>query len=214
MTHYTSRPRKLEAVIRTIIFDLGQVLIPFDLARAYSALLLHCPHSLEELRRLVASTDLIVRFEKGELPPESFVQQFSRLLELDLDYPRFCEIWSSIFLPGTLIADETLERLHRRHRLLALSNTNAIHFEMVRERYRSLRHFDAFVVSYEVGALKPDPRMYRAALDRAGAPPQQCFYTDDIAAYVEAARQFGIDAVQFKSSSQIERELRARGVEW
>jgi putative hydrolase of the HAD superfamily len=162
----------------------------------------------------VASTDLVPRFERGELPPEAFVQQFSRLLELDLDYPRFCEIWSSIFLPETLIADETLERLHRRHRLLALSNTNAIHFEMVRERYPSLRHFDAFVVSYEVGALKPDPRMYRAALERAGAPPQQCFYTDDVAAYVEAARQFGIDAVQFESASQIERELRARGVEW
>jgi len=200
-------------VIRTIIFDLGQVLIPFDLARGYSALLPHCPHSLDEIRRLVASTDLVPRFEKGEVSPESFVQQFSRLLDLQLDYSRFCEIWSGIFLPGPLIADETLERLHRRYRLLVLSNTNAIHFEMIRERYPFLRHFDAFVVSYEVGALKPDPRMYRAALDRAGAPPQQCFYTDDIAAYVEAARRFGIDAVQFESSSQIERELKARGVE-
>jgi putative hydrolase of the HAD superfamily len=44
--------------------------------------------------------------------------------------------------------------------------------------------------------------------------PQECFYTDDIAEYVEGARGFGIDAVQFQSREQIESELRARGVEW
>jgi FMN phosphatase YigB (HAD superfamily) len=198
-------------LIRTLIFDLGKVLIPFDAGRGYQALAPHCPLPLPEIRRRVASTDLVARFERGELPPEGFHRQFSELLGLRLEYARFCEAWNSIFLPDPLSPEETIERLHR---LLALSNTNALHFEMVRERYGLMRRFDGYILSYEVGAQKPDPRMYQAALERAGCPPQECFYTDDIAEYVEAARRLGMEAVQFESAAQLERELRARGVEW
>jgi len=44
--------------------------------------------------------------------------------------------------------------------------------------------------------------------------PEECFYTDDIAAYVAAAQRLGIDAVQFESRAQLERELKARGICW
>lgn len=201
-------------MIKTIIFDLGKVLIPFDLARGFAALAPHCPYPLEEIPRRVASTDLVTRFEEGKVPPDDFVRQFSDLLGLNIGRPQFCELWSAIFFPQTLIPEELLERLHRRYRLIVLSNTNAIHFDMVRERYPLLGHFDAFVLSHEVGALKPDPRMYQTAIERAGCHAEECFFTDDIAAYVEGARRLGLDAVQFESAAQIERELKARGVEW
>jgi HAD superfamily hydrolase (TIGR01509 family) len=70
------------------------------------------------------------------------------------------------------------------------------------------------VLSYKVGALKPSPVIYSEALRLSQSEPYECFFTDDIPAYVEGARQAGIDAVQFVSQSQIERELRARGVSW
>ena len=62
-----------------------------------------------------------------------------------------------------------------------------------------LRHFDDLVLSYEVKAMKPSPLIYREAIARAQCRPEECFYTDDIAAYVEGARREGIDAVQFES---------------
>ena len=95
---------------------------------------------------------------------------------------------------------------------MLLSNTNAIHFEMVRRTYPILRHFDAFCLSYEVKAMKPDPKIYRAAVEMAGCLPEECFYTDDIAAYVEGAQRIGIDAVQFEGAEQLQREMRARGI--
>ena len=96
-----------------------------------------------------------------------------------------------------------------------LSNTNALHFEMLRESYgHLLRHFDDLVLSYEVRAMKPQPEIYQAAVECAGCLPEECFYTDDIAAYVAAARAMGIDGVQFHSCEQIEGELRARGIKW
>jgi glucose-1-phosphatase len=201
-------------VIRAIVFDLGKVIIPFDLERGYRALGPYCRVPPNEISQRVQSSDLVARFESGQVPPEEFVREFSALLELEVGYERFCELWSSIFLPNTLIPEELLAALHRRYPLLLLSNTNAIHFEMVRERYPLLGHFDEFVLSYEVGALKPERRIYEEAVRRAGVPAEETFFTDDIPRYVEAAREVGMDAVEFRSAVQIEEELRTRGVEW
>jgi putative hydrolase of the HAD superfamily len=86
---------------------------------------------------------------------------------------------------------------------------------MLREAYGDLlRHFDDLVLSYEVKAMKPQPEIYREALARAGCCPAECFYTDDIAAYVDAARGMGIDSVLFESRPQLEGELRRRGIAW
>ena len=96
-----------------------------------------------------------------------------------------------------------------------VSNTNTLHFEMIRETYgHLLRHFDHLVLSYEVHAMKPQAEIFQAAVERAGCRPQECFYTDDIAAYIEAARRMGIDAVTFESRIQLEGEMRRRGIEW
>ncbi len=201
-------------MIKTIIFDLGKVIVPFDLNRGYSALAPHCRYPLEEIPKRIASTDLVRRFEEGQVSNGDFVEQLSLLLNLKVDYQQFCEMWSSIFLPDTLIPEDMVERLRRRYRLLLLSNTNAIHFEMIRANYSLLRHFHDFVLSYQVGALKPAPRIYQEAIRRAGCLPEECFFTDDVPLYVEAAREQGIDAVQFHSAGQLEEELRKRGVEW
>jgi putative hydrolase of the HAD superfamily len=199
---------------KAIIFDLGRVLIHFDFTRGYRALEGLCPYAAADIPRRIATTDLVTRFETGLVDPHDFFEQFSRILDLGIDYPRFCDIWSSIFT-DELVPQSMLEGLARRYRLLLLSNTNAIHFEMVRERYGPLlSHFHDLILSYEVKAMKPDPKIFRLAVERAGCRPEECFYTDDIAAYTAAAREQGIDAVTFESGDQIARELTARGIVW
>lgn len=201
-------------MIRTLIFDLGKVIVPFDFSRGYRAMAELCPYSPEEIPARIGSTGLVPRFESGQLEPEDFVEQLCSILDTRIEYARFCEIWSSIFLPETLISEDLIAALGRRYPLLLLSNTNAIHFRMVRQSYPLLRHFDDYVLSYEVGAMKPSPRIYEATIERARCLPEECFFTDDIPEYVAAAKAAGIDAVQFHSAEQIERELLARGVRW
>jgi putative hydrolase of the HAD superfamily len=201
-------------VIKTVIFDLGKVLIPFDFARGYRAMEKFCDYPAAEIPQRIAATDLVHRFETGLVEPRDFVEQLSRMLDLRVTYEQFCEIWSSIFLPDTLIPESLLAGIGARYRLLVLSNTNAIHFDMVRQSYPMLRHFHDLVLSYEVKAMKPSPAIYREAIARAQCRPEECFYTDDIPAYVEGARREGIDAVQFESCAQLERDLAARGIRW
>ena len=201
-------------MIKTVIFDLGKVIIPFDFTRGYRGLEQVCAIPAAEIPKRIGATDLVHRFESGLVEPRDFVDQLTRMLDLRVNYDQFCDIWSSIFLPDPLVPESLLEGIGRRYRLLLLSNTNAIHFPMLLKNYPLLRHFHATVLSYEVRALKPSPVIYRQAIARAQCRPEECFFTDDIADYVAAARREGIDAVQFESSAQVERELRARGVEW
>jgi putative hydrolase of the HAD superfamily len=200
--------------IRTVIFDLGNVVIPFDIQRGYAALQAHCRYSPAEIASLVRATGIVPQLEAGQMSPQDFVRRFSETLGLDIGYERFCELWNGIFLPSELVPASLLAGLHRRYRLLALSNTNAIHFDTVRREYPILKHFDDCVLSFEVGAAKPDARIYQAALARAGCLPGECFFTDDVPSYVEAAQHAGMEAVRFESVPGLERDLAARGIVW
>jgi FMN phosphatase YigB (HAD superfamily) len=197
---------------KAVIFDLGRVLVDFDFQRGYRALEGLCPYSAAEIPGRIFPTGLVRRFETGLIDPRDFYAQFSSLLDLTIDYSRFCEIWNGIFMEA-LLPESLLESLAARYRLVLLSNTNPIHFESIRAAFpHLLRHFHGTALSYEVKAMKPQPEIYRAAIASAQCRPEECFFTDDILEYVEAARGLGIDAVQFESREQIERDLRARGI--
>jgi FMN phosphatase YigB (HAD superfamily) len=199
---------------KAIVFDLGKVLIPFDFQLGYRALESFCRYPAPEIRRRIGSTGLVGPFEKGLIDPRDFVAQLSAALDLDLDYEAFCRAWGCIFT-GQLIPDSLLEGLAARYRLLLLSNTNLIHFRIIRENYSSLlRHFHDLVLSFEVHAAKPEPEIFQTAIERAGCLPQECLFTDDIADNVEAARLVGMDAVQFQSPQQLQDEMSGRGIVW
>jgi len=199
-------------MIKTVIFDLGRVIVPFDFRRGYARLEPLCGIPAAEIPGRIRPTGLVERFESGQIESKPFFGQLSAHLGLRISYAEFCEIWMSIFLPDTLISEDLLATIRRTHRLLLLSNTNPIHFEGILAQYPLLRHFHGFVLSYEVGAMKPSPLIYQKAIDLAGCAPEECFFTDDIAEYVEGARNMGIDAVQFQSAAQIQDELRRRFV--
>ncbi len=198
---------------RAIIFDLGRTVVDFEGGSVRRALAGHCDHSPEEIGKLIAPTGLIPRFESGEIAPYDFFREYARVLGLRLDYETFRGIWADIFRE-VLIPEEILEGLAARYRLLLLSNTNEIHFELLRGNYPILRHFHAMVLSHEVHALKPQPAIYQAAIDRAGCPPGECFFTDDIPAFVEGARAMGIDAETFEGVEKLKRDLETRNIRW
>jgi FMN phosphatase YigB (HAD superfamily) len=201
-------------MIKAVIFDLGRVIVPFDFKRGYARLEALCGIPAAEIGVRLSRTGLVTDFESGKIAPHDFARLLCGHLNADIPYQQFCDIWFSIFMPDPLIPESMLSGIARNYPLILLSNTNAIHFEMLREAYPLLRHFHSYVLSYQVGAMKPSPLIYQRAIEAAGCQPSECFFTDDIQDYVEGAKRQGIDAVQFQSAAQIEAELHERGVYW
>ncbi len=196
---------------KAILFDLGRVLIHFDFRRGYQRMEPFCRYSAAEIPKRLAATSLPEDFETGRIEPHDFAARMAQALGFSMQYDEFCAIWNCIFTEP-LLPDSLLEDLASRYRLVLMSNTNAIHFPMVEATYPILRHFHARALSYEVKAMKPNRAIYERAVALAGCAPGECFYTDDIAEYVSAARELGIDAEQFRGADQLLADLRSRGI--
>lgn len=63
--------------------------------------------------------------------------------------------------------------------------------------------FDATALSYEVGFVKPDARMYQAIADRLGVPIEECLLVDDQARHCAGAIQAGMQAVEYAGIDSI-----------
>jgi glucose-1-phosphatase len=197
---------------RAIFFDLGNVLVPFDLRRAYGALEAVSPLGIPEMASRLRSNGLVTDYECGRIEDEPFHAAICELLELDCDFQHFGEIWNSIFLPPTLVPESLLARLRGRYTLLLLSNTNSIHFRFLEQHYPHIAHFHHRTLSHEAGAQKPDAIIYQKALQQAGVTAGEAFFTDDLAENIEAARQIGIDAEQFTGVDALLEALQRRGI--
>jgi len=199
-------------MLKTLIFDLGKVIVPFDFDRGYQAMAERTGLAADDVRARIAATGAVVPYEAGQIETPDFVRAIGQALHHEITIDDFQQLWSIIFLPETLLPESLFESLKGRYRLVLLSNTNDLHFTFIRERYPLLKHFDQFVLSYEAKAAKPDPRIYQAAIAAAQCRPDECFFTDDIPAYVAGAQSAGIRAVQFQGYEPLLVSLREHGV--
>jgi putative hydrolase of the HAD superfamily len=56
-------------------------------------------------------------------------------------------------------------------------------------------NYDAVVISHEVGLRKPDPEIFKIAVDRLGSEFDQCVFIDDVARYLDVARTLGMGTI-------------------
>ena len=200
--------------IKALLFDLGDVIVGLDFARAYRAAAELSPYRADEIPGIIRHADLANPYERGELSSETFHRRFCDALDMDVPFDRFRQLWGDMFEPKPLLNEAFLSGLATNYRLVLLSNTNELHFEFIRDHYTVLRHFEEFVLSYQVGVMKPAPEIYLEAVRQAGCEPHECFYTDDKPINVEAGARLGIDAVVFESPGQLRASLAGRGVHW
>ena len=193
---------------RTICFDIGQVLVRFDPQPALKRLAEAADRDPVELWEALSASNLLHHFEKGLLSTEAFHLAACQLLRKEIAFAPFCEIWADIFAPKANIPTSLLRSLGQHYRLLALSNTDPIHFPYLRSRYELFECFNDFVLSYEVGARKPEPRIYEVAIERSGGKASAMLFIDDIAEYVAAAARLGIHTLQFRSLAALLEDLR------
>jgi putative hydrolase of the HAD superfamily len=193
--------------VKTILFDLGQVIVAFDHMELCRRAADHSPHTPGEIYERMFDSGLIGRFETGAIPPDTFYRESCRTLDMTLPLEQFKTIWNTIF---SLKEDTAriIERL-QDYRLLLISNTNCWHFSYCLENYPVLRLFDAWILSHEIGVYKPDTKIFEAALARASCEPRECLFIDDIEHYTRAAGNMGMLTHTFTTAGRLEQHMNA-----
>ena len=200
--------------VKAVIFDLGNVLIDFDHTIAAKRISGFTDKTPQEIFNLFFDSELTALFEEGKISPLIFFSEVKKMLNSKLDYAQFLPIWNEIFfLSEKNQAVYSLAKLLRgRYKIALLSNINILHFDYLKKNFSVFDAFQNIVTSFEYGIRKPDPLIYKKALDLLEISPQNAFYTDDRPELIEKACTLGIRGFVFRGIEQLKRDLSGNGI--
>jgi len=194
-----------------VLSDLGGVVVDFNADRIVLQVSQLVGKPFDEVQAVIYHKELLLLFEIGRMSPKEYYEGLKSRLGLSWTYEQFVRSWNDIFSENAEVV-QILQRLRKRHKIVALTNTNELHINHIRATLPSLSLFSDWVASCEVGTRKPEPEIYRLALERMGVRADRAVYIDDRPEMVEAGAALGLKAIHFESSRQLEQELQALGL--
>tara|TARA_B100001094_G_C18071233_1_gene740122 strand:+ start:445 stop:1059 length:615 start_codon:yes stop_codon:yes gene_type:complete len=197
---------------KVVIFDLGNVLINFNHDLIFEGLSQSIGQSSDEVRNFFVRNNLWIDWDKGLVTSSHVFNRFKEWSGCNLIQSDFNQYVCDIFSPNYEAVEMSKKLKDFGHRLVLLSNTNASHFEWITSKYNILEHFDKLMLSFEVGLIKPDPRIFQLTLDVVKCVPENCFFIDDLVDNVEAAKLLGIRSHQFNGIEGLSDFLAGQGL--
>ncbi len=195
-----------------VVFDLGGVLIDWDPRHLYRQLFAD-EAGMEAFLAEVATAEWNEAQDAGRPWAEGIAALVDEHPERRDLIEAFHERWPEMLggpIAGTV---EVLADLRRAGTpVYALSNWSAETFPMARRRFPFLEWFDGVVISGDVGAVKPDPRMFEHLVAEHGLEPSTSIFIDDRADNVEAAIELGFSAIHFVDAADLRRALEDLGL--
>lgn len=194
-----------------IVFDLGNTLIKFDHNISARKIANLCHLDTKKIYDTFFDSGITRAFEKGEISPREFYRRAAHFLGVKIPYRDFVNIWNDIFWEDTG-ACELARRLKESHKLFLLSNINRLHFEHIRNKFDIINIFDDIILSFMVGAIKPDRLIFEDVIRRAGGDRAGLLYIDDRVDLIKEALSLGIDSIRFENAGQLKIELIKKGI--
>ncbi len=198
-------------MIRSFVFDIGNVLLPFDFGIALSRLEPLCTRPVADA--MERGEPLKSAYEEGRIGKDEFVKEAIALLGYTGEPEEFERVWADIFHENKAMT-ELVAALHGHYPLYILSNTSDIHINAVLANFSVFRHFADAVYSFKVGCSKPGCAIYELAAKQFAIDPRETVFIDDLPANVEGARSVGYHGIlyDFRNHAALLAELAALGV--
>jgi putative hydrolase of the HAD superfamily len=198
--------------IEVILFDLGNVILPFNHFQIAEKLSPFAQRKeFQDPNRIFSylfdfEKGAVNGYEVGRVSSPEFFQSLKEFLQLSLPFEEFIPIWNDIFLENQEVSKIILDQ-KRRLKLGLLSNTNPLHFDYILSKFPIIRIFDKWILSFEVGFKKPAIEIFQKAMEWASVEPREILFIDDIEKHVEVAIYLGMHGIHFISAEQLNNEL-------
>lgn len=193
------------------LFDIGNVLIRLDYEGVLAGVRSETSASTDEIVRGLGR--ILPDFEKGGIDFSDVYEQMRKRAGYLGSEEKLRRLWASLLSSPIDGSENLLDRVREQYRVAYLSNCNEVHAGVIAGKFRALFGSDEPIIySHEVEAVKPEIEIYRKALARLEAEPEDVIFVDDMLENVTAARSVGIEAHQFESPAQMTRLLEQRGL--
>lgn len=205
-----NRLEERTSIHRVLFCDLGNVILQFDFNSAIQKIAELSGRTFEDIRKFLFWPGFQERYEKGKIGPQEFLDCLRDSLKVDASDEQLALIWNDVFSENRQMVD-WLEIVIGKFPIWGISNTNALHYDYIHQRYPIVRKLNGWVLSYKIGCRKPEPEIFKVALKKAGVSPQQAFFVDDLPANVQAAEGAGICSQLFRGVSPLIQALQREG---
>lgn len=195
--------------LKLLVFDMGHVFVDFDWEVVCAGFMKASGKTREDLKQVMYHCAKL-GYETGKIGTAGFLAELNKQLGTQITQDQFCAIWNASFHENVEMA-ELLGVLREQRPLYLLSNTNEVHYEHLQGSFNVARHFNELILSYEVGAAKPDHVIYHEVLKRSGYAPAECLFVDDLEPNIRAAQEVGINTIHFKGAADLKTRLSAMG---
>lgn len=192
--------------VRSIFVDFGGVLVRTEDPGPRQRQAERLGMTSRELEKIVFESKSAHKASTGQILEDDHWQAVAEKLGVSrAEADQIIEQFFSGDRPDLALAD-FLRSLRPEYRICLISNAwSGLRAFITRQKFEDL--FDAMIISAEVGLIKPDPRIYRLALAKLGAQPEESVFIDDVAINVEAARSVGMAGIVFSQSPKVMEEL-------
>jgi len=197
---------------RTVIFDLGKVLVDFDYAISATKLAAKCKISPREVQSLIDHSPLLFRYETGTIDKSEFYREVCKLTGYCGAQNEFEPGFSDIFSPIEPMIALQADLRRREIPTFILSNTNDLAVGHIHRTFPFFSNFDGYIFSYEQRVMKPQPQIYEIAEKVTGFAPGEIVYIDDRLENIEPGARRGWNVIHHQSPNKTIAQLKALGL--
>jgi 2-haloacid dehalogenase len=194
-------------MIKTLVFDLGGVLIDWNPRYLYRKLI-GDENDIDSFLSEVCNSEWNVKQDAGRALAEATAERIALFPEKKSLIEAFYDRWEEM-LGGEI--DETVAILRelksKGETLYALTNWSGETFPIAEARYDFLQWFDGILVSGVEKLVKPDPAIFQLLLNRYELQTQDCLFIDDSKTNIEAAAGIGFETHHFRTAAGLRQEL-------
>ena len=195
------------------IFDLGNVLYPIHIDRAFAVWSRYSGKPTEHFDSQNVFDAEYALYEKGQITTEEYHAHFIGLMDMSLSFDQWVEGWNAIYGASHVQVVYAVKNLVQSMKVVALTNTNPLHSTIWPKLYaEELSYFHHIYASDKLALRKPEQEIFRFVLQACDAKPEETVYFDDMPEFVEGASALGIHGVVVSEPSDILEELQRLGL--
>jgi len=193
--------------MKTIVFDIGGVLVDWNPRYAYSKIFKD-PQKMEWFLKNVCGPEWNAKQDAGRTFAEGTAELKQKFPQYEKEINFFYSNWQNMFGGAFEGSVAILKQLKAEgYRLYCITNWSAEAFPWAREHFPFLKLFEDTIVSGEVKMIKPDPKIFQVLLDRHHLDARDCVFIDDNQTNIDAAAKLGFNAIHFENPAQLKADL-------
>ena len=200
---------KKKITIKTIIFDLGGVLIDWNPEYLYLDIFGGDRVKMNAFFEHVCTMDWNENQDAGYPLAQATEDRIALFPEYEILIKKYYGQWEEMLGEAISGSVQVLKKLieNPNFRVVALTNWSAETFPVALKRFDFLHWFEGIVVSGTEKTRKPYSEIYQITLDRFNIDPSEALFIDDNLRNIKGAKKLGINGIHFSTPEELIKDL-------